>query len=765
MKNLLLKNKYSNFFLIFVVVATTIYLSIFGLFNTERATKFLNANNYNTQSVLSHIKHISSTPHSVGSPGHNKVANYIQKELESFNLTYEIQEDTVVNFFNKIPIIAPVKNIVTILPSEKKDADSVLFIAHYDSSPNSFGANDNSVAVAALLETIKVLLKERTPRKNNLIFLFNDAEEVGLHGIKTFLENHPLSQSINLAINFEARGSSGPTLMFQVSPRSKQFLKHLSEAPLMQADSAMNFLYTLSPNKTDLSEVFARGIAGVNFAYIENANAYHNPLDNFESINQKSIINHSSIALFLSNLVANMDLTNLKFFQQNTLYFNFGSFGIFTISPALILILFCITLGNFIFIGKGLKTNYQWRVSNFLKSFGYYFIFLFSFLLVLVPTHLFIKLKYPSMIFTSRALSLFCVAVTLIGLTILFFQKKSSEKYGFYFGAIALWVLLSGITIIKIREVSHFFVLPVFISSTLTLLIFKIKHRNEKMEVDHLVIPIINLVGTCLILMITLPLFRHIYALSGIGAPLILFSIIMLLIGLCVPTLDIMTGCIPKKQIGIWVCLTTIFAGGLFFSIISSDTESSFLSYYQSVDGEIAGFIVDKNIHHDLLEKLATVHSSGSQASVLPLTIQNLLKPEKNKSFIQIPGIVSNPKIAHKIFQNGDGYRIELDFPDKTQRAMLFLDKNHSVTTISHSKVNKNLITENSLPILIYTPSKEVFTIKSKERPKITIFYEFSNLPLGLSQYVLQEKFYNSFPSSHLKDFLHTNVSLISQEI
>lgn len=68
-------------------------------------------------------------------------------------------------------------------------AGAILLAAHYDTVPNSVGADDNASGVAVLLEVARLLTRP-TPRTSQLAFF--DQEEVGLRGSMAFATNTPL---------------------------------------------------------------------------------------------------------------------------------------------------------------------------------------------------------------------------------------------------------------------------------------------------------------------------------------------------------------------------------------------------------------------------------------------------------------------------------------------------------------------------------------------------------------------------------------------
>ncbi len=75
-------------------------------------------------------------------------------------------------------------NIVAERPGTDAAAGTILLGAHYDTVPESPGADDNATGVAAVLEVARLLANRETPRTLKLVFF--DSEEVGLLGSLAF---------------------------------------------------------------------------------------------------------------------------------------------------------------------------------------------------------------------------------------------------------------------------------------------------------------------------------------------------------------------------------------------------------------------------------------------------------------------------------------------------------------------------------------------------------------------------------------------------
>src|SRR5699024_4573068 len=99
-----------------------------------------------------------------------------------------------------------------VLPSSKKDADTLVFTAHYDhlgmmGKKAMFpGGNDNASGTSMLLSMAHYF--QQNPSDYHLIFIAFAGEEVGLLGSKYFVENKSISlSSIHFLINLDIMGS------------------------------------------------------------------------------------------------------------------------------------------------------------------------------------------------------------------------------------------------------------------------------------------------------------------------------------------------------------------------------------------------------------------------------------------------------------------------------------------------------------------------------------------------------------------------------
>ena len=172
-----------------------------------------------------------------------------------------------------------------------------MLTAHYDSVPAGPGVSDDLTAVAAALEIAR-LLKAGPPLRNSVLFLLDDGEEQGLLGARAFAESSPDAESVGAMVNLEARGTAGPSLMFQTSGQDAWLIDAFaSRAPRPFTSSLFSTIYRFMPNDTDLTVFLRRGVPGLNFAFIDEPSHYHTPMDDLAHASAATLQHHGDNAL------------------------------------------------------------------------------------------------------------------------------------------------------------------------------------------------------------------------------------------------------------------------------------------------------------------------------------------------------------------------------------------------------------------------------------------------------------------------------------
>jgi hypothetical protein len=245
-------------------------------------------------------------PHPVGSPANARVRERILGQLRSLGYSPEVQEAVACT---STANCARVSNVLARLPG-REPGRSVLLMAHYDSVPAGPGVGDDMAGVAAILEVARVL-KTAPPLRHGVLLLLDEGEEPGLLGAKAFVEHSPALAEVGAVVNLEARGTGGPSLMFETSGEDAWMLSAFAaRAPRPFTSSLFSTIYQYMPNNTDLTLFKRLQVPGLNFAFIENPTQYHSSLDNLADVSPGSLQHHGDNALAAVRGLAEADLAN-----------------------------------------------------------------------------------------------------------------------------------------------------------------------------------------------------------------------------------------------------------------------------------------------------------------------------------------------------------------------------------------------------------------------------------------------------------------------
>jgi hypothetical protein len=247
-------------------------------------------------------------PHPTGSAAQERVRQKLLAELGALGLKPVLQSGTSCGRWG---VCARVDNVVARIAG-REPGPALLLLSHYDSVPAGPGAGDDGSGVAVALEVARALLVGPGP-KNPIVLLFSDGEEFGLLGAELWANDPRNLREIGAVINLEARGSSGPSLMFETGPGNLPLLGRFREAvarPL--TSSAFYAVYKRMPNDTDFSVFKTRGIPGYNFAFIGNVERYHTSLDDLGHLELASLQHQADNALACARTLGSGDLRALS---------------------------------------------------------------------------------------------------------------------------------------------------------------------------------------------------------------------------------------------------------------------------------------------------------------------------------------------------------------------------------------------------------------------------------------------------------------------
>ncbi len=241
-------------------------------------------------------------PHPAGSEQNDIVRERILAMVRKWG--YEPLVQSTSNHMFRRPDLeeVPLENIMFRKPgrdSNELSGDAILLVAHYDSRPEGPGASDDGVGMAAVLEIARMMANEPAPERE-VMFLITDGEEFGLLGADKWCQEHPWAKQVGIAINLEARGTTGGSLMFETSAESQWLIKRFARATARPLTSSLFYeIYKSLPNDTDFTMLKAAGISGYNFGYIGEVRNYHTPQDNVENIDRGTLQHHGQNTLSL----------------------------------------------------------------------------------------------------------------------------------------------------------------------------------------------------------------------------------------------------------------------------------------------------------------------------------------------------------------------------------------------------------------------------------------------------------------------------------
>lgn len=483
----------------FLLVALISYWGFIDMKPQKVKEQSSNTTDFSLEKALFHLKNISSEVHYVGSPGHQKVQNYIVEELKKLGLTPQIQRQTLVN--KKWVAGTTTENILAKIEGTQ-NTKALLLLSHYDSSQHSsLGASDAGSGVVTILEGIRAFLAKNIKPKNDIIILISDAEELGLLGAQAFVNHHEWAKDVGLVLNFEARGSGGPSYMLlETNGKNGKLLSEFVKADVgfPAANSLMYSIYKKLPNDTDLTVFREQGdIDGFNFAFIGDHFDYHTAQDSYDRLDHTTLWQQGDYLTKTLNHFAFSDLTNLKS-EDDFVYVNFPIIKLLTypfkwVTPWLIgaCILFLVLL----FFGISLN---RLKPKGILKGF-------FLFLLVLIVQGgisfglgkliLIIHPSYKDILhgFTYNGYQYIAAFVFMnlwLGLKIYQNFAKNNKPINLLIGPILVWLILNAIIAINLKG-AGFLIIPAF-SALLILMIelfINLESRTKKIVFTLISIP------------------------------------------------------------------------------------------------------------------------------------------------------------------------------------------------------------------------------------------------------------------------------------
>lgn len=540
---------------------------------------------FSTERALKQLKVISKEAHFVGTPAHAQVREYILQELRNMGLEPQVQEGfNLSNFWGYSSLIKP-QNILARIKGSG-DGKAVMLMSHYDSAPHSAskGASDAGSGVVTILEGIRAYLASGAIPKNDIIICITDAEETGLDGAELFVNEHPWAKDIGVALNFEARGSGGPSNMIvETNGGNANLIKGFKEAGVQYpvATSLMYSIYKKLPNDTDSTVLREDGdIDGFFFAFIDDHFDYHTVNDSYENLDRKTLEHQGTYIMPLLQYYTQADLTTIKS-TEDYVYFDtavakFVAYPFSWIWPMVIVA--CVLFILLLFygfkrnrlLGSAVARGFGAFLTSLVLGGGLFFL-LWELIKVLYPSY---SEMLPVFIYNGHW---YITAFVLLGFSLCMgiYHKmtKTQHTASILVAPLAIWIIINILLAVYLKGAA-FFIIPVFFALAALFLLIRQQSPNR--------ILLVLLCAPAIFLFSPLIQFFPV----GLGPDLLFASVVflVLLFGLLLPVFGAYRN---KRALAIFSLLVSL----VFFGIAHAKSDATperqapnSLIYYHNAD-------------------------------------------------------------------------------------------------------------------------------------------------------------------------------------
>jgi Peptidase family M28 len=348
---------------------------------------------------------------------------------------------------------------------------------------------------------------------------------------------------VGIVLNFEARGSGGPVIMFETSDENGQLIKEFAAAsPSPVANSLSYEIYKRLPNDTDLTIFKRAGIPGLNFAYIRGFTHYHTAADNLNHVSERSLQHQGSYALSLTRHFGSLNLTVDK--KSNAIYFNLLGSILVHYPGALIIPLAVLSL--LLYVGLVVVSFRRGQLTAKGIALGALTLLVSSVFAWLTVSLIWRLVRSLHKGYESSPwgvpynsgyyeVALILLTISIVAVAYGWFRRKLSMA-DMWVGAQLWWILLAVTVSILVPGGSYLLVWPLLCALAATKLYFAPKGRKSAKQIVALAIcaaPTVLLFS---------PMIYHIFAALTLNAAGVIAVLLVLLCGLLTPYLELLTG-------------------------------------------------------------------------------------------------------------------------------------------------------------------------------------------------------------------------------
>jgi hypothetical protein len=411
---------------------------------------------FSAMRAMKHVAQIAQRPHPIGTVDHDRVRDYIVGQLSALGLSPQIQQTTAIG--TRYQEAGRVQNILARLPGTNPNGKAVLLMVHYDGVEAGPAAADDGAGCAALLETLRALRARKQPLTNDIIALFTDGEEAGLLGSAAFVREHPWAKDASVVLNFEARGTSGRSFMFETGAGNLDAARALRSAGDVTAGSVFATIYRMLPNDTDFSETAVLDLPGLNFAFADGVERYHTSHDDVAHLNPGSLQHHGSQMLAMARTFGTEPLPRAR--TGDGVFFDLPIIGLVVYPKGLELPLAIIAL---VLVGT-LVVRERKRVGVGVLT---------SLIAVLLSGGVALAvgrfLRGPAIWSGLSAAAIVLLALSLTALCFAIGRRWSTPR-GLHIGALVVWLILALVVSVKVPGAGYLFTWPLLFAAGAELL-------------------------------------------------------------------------------------------------------------------------------------------------------------------------------------------------------------------------------------------------------------------------------------------------------
>jgi hypothetical protein len=284
------------------------------------------------------------------------------------------------------------------------------------------------------------------------------------------VNEHPWATEVGIVLNFDARGNSGPSIMFETSDGNGWLINQYAQAALQPLATSLSMdVYKIMPNYSDLTVFKKAGMGGLNFAFGSGLAYYHTPEDTPENLDQRTLQHQGENALATARHFGRLDLDNPR--ADDVIYTSVLNRIVVSYPKSWIVPLALLAVGVYVAAGSIGIRNGEMRFADSLAGSG-------AFLCVVIVSLLAIGilfllglccsllrdisgappipwLKYDVLIMTGCALLASGIAVAIAR-----FAANSRPLRALILGAFSWWLGLALATAFWLPGASYLFVWP-----------------------------------------------------------------------------------------------------------------------------------------------------------------------------------------------------------------------------------------------------------------------------------------------------------------